>query len=111
MISLFDLATVQARWLSVRQAAIAENVANAATPGFQARDVKPFDAVLGDIAREGEVATLLAPDATPWTVRVSGNTVSLEEEMVRAGAVQRAYALNTGIVAAFHRMTLAATRG
>jgi flagellar basal-body rod protein FlgB len=33
-------------WLSVRQATIAENIANANTPGFGARDVEPFVSVI-----------------------------------------------------------------
>ena len=112
MISLFELATAQSRWLAVRQAAIAENVANATTPGFQARDARPFALVLADLRAGGaDGQSLTRQDERTWSMRVSGNSVSLEEEMVRAGAVQRAHALNTGIVSAFHRMTLAAARG
>ncbi len=39
-------------------------------------------------------------------VTVSGNSVNIEEEMVKAGAVNRDYALNTNIVKAFHKMLL-----
>ncbi len=45
-IHLFDLASRQAEWLSVRQAAVSGNVANANTPAFKARDVEPFKDVL-----------------------------------------------------------------
>ncbi len=45
-IHLFDLAARQAQWLSVRQATVAGNVANANTPDFRARDVQPFADVL-----------------------------------------------------------------
>jgi flagellar basal-body rod protein FlgB len=41
----------------------------------------------------------------------SGNTVSLEKEMAKAGEVNRAFALNTNIVKAFHRMLMASTKG
>jgi|SRR5271165_3737802 len=43
-IYLFEVAWAQ--WLSVRQTAIAGNVANANTPGYRAVDIQPFAAVL-----------------------------------------------------------------
>ena len=45
-VNLFDLATQQARWLSVRQTAIAGNIANANTPGYARHDVEPFERYL-----------------------------------------------------------------
>ena len=43
---LFDLAFQRSQWLSVRQSAIAENIANVNTPSYRARDVEPFETVL-----------------------------------------------------------------
>ena len=43
---LFDLASSHARWLSLRQAAISSNVANANTPGYKAKDIEPFSKLL-----------------------------------------------------------------
>ena len=43
---LFQLSTQRTAYLSQRQTLIAENVANANTPGFAARDLAPFSAVL-----------------------------------------------------------------
>lgn len=34
-VNLFDLATQQAKWLSVRQTTVASNVANINTPGYR----------------------------------------------------------------------------
>ena len=45
-IQLFDLASRQAEWLTIRQQVVAGNIANANTPKFRAKDVTPFDAVL-----------------------------------------------------------------
>ena len=45
-IYLLGLAAEQRDWLSTRQAAIAMNVANAATPGYRSADVPSFDAVM-----------------------------------------------------------------
>ena len=47
---LFDLASQQARYLAVRQATIASNVANANTPDYKARDVVPFSEVMARTA-------------------------------------------------------------
>ena len=47
-VHLFDLAAQQARWLSARQVAVAENIANANTPGYRAADVPPFETVFND---------------------------------------------------------------
>ncbi|MCU0832446.1 MAG: flagellar basal body protein [Rhizobiaceae bacterium] len=113
MNTLLEVASLQARWLAARQAVTAENIANASTPGFVARDVTAFDEALRKIADAGGgVATVaLRPDDAPWTVRPSGNSVSVEEELIRGGSINRAHALNTGIVGAFHRMMLSAARG
>ena len=45
-----------------------------------------------------------------WEIIHSGNSVSLEQEMIKAGEVNRAYALNTSVVKAFHRMLLASAK-
>ncbi|MET0568998.1 MAG: flagellar basal body rod protein FlgB [Hyphomicrobiaceae bacterium] len=123
-IHLFNVASRANHWLSVRQSTIAENVANANTPGFKAQDVKPFGSVLDSMA--GAMATTspqhlsFAPagSARAESTQVegsevlhSGNTVSLEKEMAKAGEVNRAFALNTNIVKAFHRMLMASTKG
>lgn len=121
-VSLFDLAAQQARWLSVRQAVVAGNIANVNTPGYRASDVEPFRAVLesrtlaiapsqtGHIpigTNRGDGA--VRKDETP-PVSPSGNTVTIENELVKAGEVRRGYELNTAIVKAFHRMLTMASR-
>ncbi|UXN58931.1 flagellar basal body rod protein FlgB [Phyllobacterium zundukense] len=122
-IHLFELASRQAEWLSVRQAAISGNVANANTPGFKARDVEPFKDVLEqtqltmaatnpnhlEIDASGISATALRTDAVTEQNH-SKNTVSLEEEMVKSGEINRQFSLNTSIVKAFHRMMLSAVK-
>src|SRR4051794_27816387 len=43
---LFDLAEKRLTWAAQRQAVLATNIANANTPGYQAKDVTPFAQVL-----------------------------------------------------------------
>ncbi|WP_157016400.1 flagellar basal body rod protein FlgB [Mesorhizobium xinjiangense] len=121
-VSLFDLAAQQARWLSVRQSAVAGNIANANTPDYQAVDVEPFERVLdnGKLAvaptHPGHIPIGTAPGAVnvredaDAVVNESGNSVSLEQEMVKAGEVRRTFEMNTAIVKAFHRMMMMTTR-
>ena len=109
--TLLEVASMQARWLAARQAVTAENVANASSPGYLARDVVAFDEALARFSGARDANIQRSISTTSWEVRPSGNSVSLENEMVRAADISRSYALNTGIVSAFHRMTLQALRG
>ena len=122
-IHLFDIASQQARWLSIRQATIATNIANANTPGFAARDVHPFQDIL-DKTQLGvtvtnpmhlsippaDIPATTAKTADPWETTQSGNTVSLEQELMKAGEVNRGYSLNTDILKAFNNMLFAAVK-
>lgn len=121
---LFSLASTQARWLAIRQAAVAENVANANTPGYKALEVRPFSQVL-DAAGVQMAATNpdhLSPDllglssisekeSAPWEVTYSGNSVSLEQEMLNANEVNRAYSLNMAVRKAFGQMLAMSVKG
>lgn len=122
-LALFSLASQQAGWLSTRQATIASNVANANTPGYRAQDVQPFSAVLSHLqlpmatTAPGHIQPAsLAGDRTKvktsdsWDVVHSGNSVNLEQEMMKAGDVNRAHALNVNIVRSFHQMLINAVK-
>ena len=123
-LALFSLASQNASWLSTRQATIAANVANANTPGYHARDVQPFSAVLSHLNLP--MATTSASHIQPasfgggkvnvkttdsWDVLYSGNSVDLEQEMMKAGDVNRAHALNVNVTRAFHQMLINAVKG
>ncbi len=123
-VSLFDLAARNNDWLTIRQRAVAENVANADTPGYTAKTVEPFESVLDSqrvalnqtSARHMTLSSdALGPYGTEvkdtWQVKHSGNTVSIEQEMIEGSAVAGAYSLNVNVVQAFHRMLLSAVRG
>ncbi|QPC85385.1 flagellar basal body rod protein FlgB [Mesorhizobium sp. NBSH29] len=118
-VSLFDLAAQQARWLSVRQASVAGNIANVNTPGYHATDVEPFEKVLDSkhVAMRstdprhisigaGEAGLAVRTVDKGGTALPSDNSVVMENELMKAGEVRRTFELNTAIVKAFHRMTL-----
>ena len=120
---LFELASSQARWLELRQSTIASNVANANTPGYKARDVEPFNKVLDAMPVRLAVTSpshiQLSPSETDtrtnakkdsWEVVHSGNSVSVEQEMIKGGDVNREYSMNTAIVHSFHRMLLSSAK-
>jgi flagellar basal-body rod protein FlgB len=122
-VHLFNVISQHNRWLSVRQATIAGNIANANTPGYKALDVEPFEATMEQTrlamtsTRPAHMTT--AADTTPatdirkeepWEITHSGNSVTLEQELIKAGDVNRAFRLNTSVLKAFHRMLLASTK-
>ncbi|WP_349630418.1 flagellar basal body rod protein FlgB [Bradyrhizobium canariense] len=120
---LFELASSQARYLELRQSTIATNVANANTPGFKARDVEPFNKVLDGMpvrlamtspshmqlsAAESDTRANAKKDS--WDVVHSGNSVSLEQEMIKGSDVSRDYSMNSAVVRSFHRMLLSSAK-
>ncbi len=123
-LTLFAIASQRNRWLATRSAAVADNIANADTPGFKARDVPSFEAVMTSeaMAVKRTSATHLTPTqfgarayelvARPSDVpKHSGNTVSLESELTTLGEVRSQHSAVSGIVAAFHRMLMSSTKG
>jgi flagellar basal-body rod protein FlgB len=120
---LFDLASRQSQWLAARQATISGNVANANTPGFRARDVEPFadvldktklvmaatnDSHIGFSPSRAEATKVKKSES--WDTVYSKNSVSLEQELIKAGEVNRQHSLNTSIVKSFHRMLMSSVR-
>lgn len=122
-IHLFDLASRYGEWATVRQATISGNIANANTPGYRALDIEPFTAVFDETSLAmvrtsanhlGVTATDVSPakvDKTDsWDVTHSGNSVSLDQELIKAGEVNRGYSLSTNIVRSFHNMLMLSVR-
>ncbi|AMJ62665.1 flagellar basal body rod protein FlgB [Bosea sp. PAMC 26642] len=116
-IHLFDLAAKQANWLAVRQNAVSQNVANANTPRYTAVDVEPFEAIVRKTtlavaatspdhitSTPAETMTARQRKSDSWSTVHSGNSVSIEQEMLKAGDISRSYSLTTNIVKSFHRM-------
>ena len=101
-LDLFRVSAQMARHAGARQAVVATNIANADTPGYQARSIAPFtesyrgDATgqmratrpghlgLGDGGAPAARATASGQEPSP-----NGNTVSLELEMLASVNVER----------------------
>jgi len=120
---LFQLASQRTQWLAARQSLIAGNVANASTPGFQAKDLPTFSAVLDrtqismattNPAHIAPTSSDLGParpeDAGASNATLSGNSVNLQNEMLKLGDVSHEYSVATGIKRIFHQMMLAALK-
>ncbi|MDQ0456983.1 flagellar basal body rod protein FlgB [Rhizobium paknamense] len=122
-IQLFDLASRQAEWLSLRQEVVAGNIANANTPKYTSKDITPFNAMLAgqsmamartnpkhfasnELNSDLDVEVRDAPLNGEIGVQVSGNSVSLSDEMSKMGEIQRQHQLNTNLVNSFNRMML-----
>ena len=122
-IHLFNLAGRHAQWAAVRQATISANIANANTPGFVAKDIEPFQAVLDRTSlrmaatASGHIGSSPSTDGTTdarrtetWDITLSGNSVSIDEELMKANEVSRAFSLDTNVMRSFHRMIMTSLR-
>jgi flagellar basal-body rod protein FlgB len=114
-IDLFRVAGDRMRYLTERQSVIARNIANADTPDFKAQDLAPFTPAAASrvsggpppltlvqtdpahlSADDGSCASMTHPlvvtDAA-YGEKPNGNTVSVEEQMVKAADVSNAFAV------------------
>ena len=100
-LNVFRMAYAMATHAGQRQAIVAQNMANADTPGYRARDIAPF---AGIYRADGDTMTATRPghfgaasDAgTQWQefhadtpADPNGNSVSVELEMVNGVEVKR----------------------
>lgn len=107
-VSFFNLASQRMEWLSARQKVIAENVANADTPGYKARDVSSFKELLENRVPSGGMAVTspkhiagtdpvgdvrVHEDTRAWADSIDGNTVTLEQQAIKANEVSESYGL------------------
>ena len=100
-LEIFRMAQALAAHAGARQSVVAQNIANADTPGYKALDVAPFEDLYQPATRSGGSASgrndmffgasgakiSFEPDGNPASP--NGNSVSLENEMVKAVDVKR----------------------
>jgi flagellar basal-body rod protein FlgB len=112
-IPLFAAITKRMGWLGERQAVLAQNVANADTPGYASKDVKPLDfaKLIAGTAHRLPLATTQAKHILPVSASgafeqvtdaasersPNGNDVSVEEQMMKISDTNNDYALTTSL--------------
>ena len=103
-LDVLRMAQAHATHAGLRQRVIAQNIANADTPGYRAQDAVPFDRYLratrDATGTAAPMSSLVRPDVTQGTRAPDGNSVSLEREMVRAAETRQSHELALGIYAA-----------
>ncbi len=90
-LGIFHLAEQRLAWVDRRQRLLAQNVANANTPGWQPRDVTPFQAALASPGLSQTSPLHQAPTGRtagetqprPHSKSINGNAVSIEEQLGR----------------------------
>ncbi len=116
-IPILSMLRTRLQWAQERQRVLAENVANADTPRYRARDLAPlkFEAA-GEVSPATVSSVTLATTApghmsgfgaSPprfkteskdnYEVRPTGNAVSLEDEMMKVAANQMDYQAATAV--------------
>jgi flagellar basal-body rod protein FlgB len=112
---LFSAITRKMGWLTNRQRVLAENVANVDTPQYKAMDLRPLD-FRGELAQlQGRLQPVttdpnhlagtipVADDAAgeqaeqPVERDINGNTVSIEDEMMKVSDTMADYQLMTSL--------------
>ena len=114
---VFKMLTTKMRWLHERQSVLAHNVANADTPGYQAKDLEELDfqRVL-DGSMQPKLGMAMAKTATshfalkatadePFPVAQepdggeipTGNSVNLEEQMIDMANTRMDYQMMTNL--------------
>jgi flagellar basal-body rod protein FlgB len=109
-IPIFSMLHTRLDWSQQRQRLLADNVANADTPNYRARDLTPLKfAPPGQVAASGVTPVTLAQTESGhlagsntstsfrsqrdsnYEVRPGGNAVSLEDEMMKVASNQMDY--------------------
>lgn len=102
-LALFKTAHAMASHAATRQAVVTENVANANTPGFKARDVRPFQDTFSTfgttaemrqtrVSHQGHGGSALASSVVEdksATLSPNGNSVSIEHELFKSVEAER----------------------
>jgi flagellar basal-body rod protein FlgB len=109
-IGLFDLAEKRLTWAAQRQAVLAGNIANANTPGYQAKDVTPFARVLAGTGTLAPTQTQLShlsgtlpsgiASLSLQSVKMralDGNAIALDEQRTKVADTDTTQSLVTTI--------------
>jgi len=98
-LTVLKVAGALARYGAERHSVIAVNVANADTPGYRAKDLEPFQEVYRRQQTTSASSVHANHTETLGVASPNGNTVSLEDQMMRAGEAARSSEIATTIFA------------
>ena len=111
-LNVLRLASGLAAHATARQTVISQNIANADTPGYHARDITDFASAVDGagmafsarVTRPGHIP--FGPGATGHDIRETsalgtetpnGNTVALEDQVMRAAQVKQSHDMALGV--------------
>jgi flagellar basal-body rod protein FlgB len=121
-LGIFQMAKAQMDWIAQRQEVLAENVANANTPKYLPKDLKPLDfksVLAGTMTDTVQVAATDPRHIVPemgvdvqkalvqkktYESTPSGNAVVLEEQMAKVGEAAGAYNAAAAIYSKYRTM-------
>ncbi|MDX1820459.1 MAG: flagellar basal body protein [Paracoccaceae bacterium] len=123
--SFFQLASQRMHWLGAHQKVVAENIANADTPGFKARSVSSFAALVdgnsgggvktthvAHISGGGESAGIrVTADTAAWENSIDGNSVVLEQQTLKASEISENYQMAAQLYGKGHQLLTLAVVG
>ncbi|MFY0616201.1 FlgB family protein [Shimia sp.] len=103
-LDVFKTAHAMAQHAGTRQAVVARNMANADTPGYKTQDIVPFKEIYRNDGAAGNMRATrsghnghglqagdLKQSLSTSEVSPNGNSVSLEEEMLKAVEIKRGH--------------------
>lgn len=109
-IGLFDLAERRLAWADRRQGLLAQNIANANTPGYRPHDLRSFASTLDSTGSVAPVRTQpnhmsgtagtgqqTEAESRPATRAPDGNAVTLDDQLIKVADTETTHALVTTI--------------
>ena len=105
-VEILKMASAMARHAADRHQVISQNIANADTVGYKAKDLEPFAESYARMAARVTGAENGAPGGNAWRTELvdvpgvaspNGNTVSIEDQMMRSVEAQQQHEAATAI--------------
>ena len=113
-IGLFQLAEQRLDWIDRRQPLLADNIANADTPGYKPRDLESFAAMLADQSPElvqtsprhltGTIDPLRNGRVRPKEIAPDGNAISIESELTKLADTDTIHGTTTQLYTTYMAM-------
>jgi len=128
-LTLFAAVKKRLNWLGQRQEILAQNISNADTPDYKAKDLKPY--AFRDLLRKESAQLNMVPTEPgqlggrrkrirdffveeprhPYETAPNGNSVVLEEQMGKVAETQTTHRLTTELYKKHMEMLKTASRG